>query len=187
MPQLKNGVTPNSDVRIVVASSSLHHVCRRLDLDLLCSASRIKWPALYDGVWRYGRSKLGNVLFAKELSRRLLNDGDPKCKHIYVNAFFPGNIVTEQWLGWDEYVGGVLGWLMRALGTWGQSVQDGAATALYLAASDEVTERDYRGQYFVPVATEYAPSSIAGDAKLARDLWVSGPVYTCVCMPGLTR
>ncbi|KAJ5362471.1 hypothetical protein N7541_003315 [Penicillium brevicompactum] len=173
LPLLKRGVlTPsNSDVRIVVASSSLHHVCRHLDLDLLCSASRIKWPALYDGVWRYGRSKLGNVLFAKELSRRLLNDRDVASKHIYVNSFFPGNIVTEQWLGWGEYFGGVLGWFMRVLGSFGQTLQDGAATALYLAASDEVRERNHRGHYFVPIAAEYEPSSIAGNGKLARDLW----------------
>jgi NAD(P)-dependent dehydrogenase (short-subunit alcohol dehydrogenase family) len=180
---LKNGVlTPsNSDVRIVVASSSLHHVCQHLDLDLLSSSSRIKWPALYDGVWRYGRSKLGNILFAKELSRRLLNERDPASKHIYVNSFFPGNVVTEQWLGWDSYFGGFIGWAMRVAGSWGQTVEDGAATALYLAASDDVREHNHRGQYFIPIAAEYEPSSIAGNKKLARDLWVGCPSRLFIC------
>jgi NAD(P)-dependent dehydrogenase (short-subunit alcohol dehydrogenase family) len=176
MPLLKNGVVTvrNGDVRIVVASSSLHWTCQGLDLDLLTSSSRVKWPALYDGVWRYGRSKLGNILFAKELSRRLLNDRDPASKHIYVNSFFPGNIVTDQWLDWSSYFGSFFGWLMRLGGSsWGQTLEDGATTALYLAAGREVREENIRGQYFIPIATLCKPSSIAGDMKLSRDLWVS--------------
>ncbi|CDM26931.1 NAD(P)-binding domain [Penicillium roqueforti FM164] len=96
LPLLKNSVTPSNDVRIVVTSSSFHCWCQKLDLDLLFSSSRVKWPALYDGVWRYGRSKLGNILFAKELSRRLQEDQDLASQQIYVNSFFPGNIVTDQ-------------------------------------------------------------------------------------------
>jgi NAD(P)-dependent dehydrogenase (short-subunit alcohol dehydrogenase family) len=173
---MKNGVltSRNSDVRIVVASSSLHLICQKLDLDLLGSSARIKWPALYDGVWRYGRSKLGNILFAKELSRRLLNDRDPASKHIYVNSFFPGNIVTDQWLDWSSYFGSWFGWLLRLGGsTWGQTLEDGAATALYLAAAGQVKKESIRGQYFIPIATLCEPSSVAGDTKLSRDLWVS--------------
>ncbi|CAI7665093.1 unnamed protein product [Penicillium glandicola] len=172
LPLLKNGVTPSSDVRIVVTSSSFHFWCQQLDLDLLSSSSRVKWPALYDGIWRYGRSKLGNILFVKELSRRLLVDKDPASKQIYVNSFFPGNIVTDQWLGWDSYFGSFLGWLIRKVGSClGQSLEDGAATALYLAASREVREQNHRGQYFIPIATLCEPSAISGDMKLARDLW----------------
>lgn len=174
LPLLKNGVTPDNDVRIVVASSSFHFWCQHLDLDLLFSSSRVKWPSLYDGVWRYGRSKLGNILFAKELSRRLLEDQDPASKQIYVNSFFPGNIVTDQWLGWDSYFGRFLGWLIRTAGSWlGQSLEDGAATALYLAASHEVREQNHRGQYFIPIATLCEPSAISRDMKLAQDMWVS--------------
>jgi NAD(P)-dependent dehydrogenase (short-subunit alcohol dehydrogenase family) len=176
LPLLKRGVVrpDNSDVRIVVTSSSFHLLCQQLDLELLSSSSRVKWPALYDGVWRYGRSKLGNILFAKELSRRLLIDGDPASKHIYVNSFFPGNIVTDQWLGWDSYFGGFIGWLMRATGSClGQTLEDGAATALYLAASREVRDQNLRGEYFIPIATPCDSSAVAGNRKLARDLWVS--------------
>lgn len=143
-------------------------------MDLLFSSSRVKWPALYDGIWRYGRSKLGNILFAKELSRRLLEDEDPASKQIYVNSFFPGNIVTDQWFGWDSYFGRFLGWLIRAAGSWlGQSLEDGATTALYLATSQEVREQNHRGQYFIPTATLCEPSAISRDMKLARELWVS--------------
>ncbi|KAJ5977477.1 hypothetical protein N7501_000819 [Penicillium viridicatum] len=175
LPLLKNGVTPSNDARIVVTSSSFHFWCQQLNLDLLFSSSRVKWPALYDGIWRYGRSKLGNILFAKELSRRLLDEEDPASKQIYVNSFFPGNIVTDQWLGWDSYFGrflGFLGWLIRATGWWlGQSLEDGAATALYLATSQEVREQNHRAQYFIPIATLCEPSAISRDMKLARELW----------------
>ncbi|KAJ5543016.1 hypothetical protein N7461_009019 [Penicillium sp. DV-2018c] len=177
LPLLKNAVvtSDNGDARIVVVSSSFHSLCQQLDLDLLTSSSRVKWPALYDGVWRYGRSKLGNILFAQELSRRLLlKDEDPASKHIYVNSFFPGNIVTDQWFGWDSFFGTFVGGLIRTTGSClGQSPEDGAATALYLAASREVPAQNLRGQYFVPVATPCEPSAIAGNRKLARDLWVS--------------
>lgn len=164
----------SNDARIVVTSSSFHFWCQQLDLDLLFSSSRVKWPTLYDGIWRYGRSKLGNILFAKELSRRLLDDEDPASKQIYVNSFFPGNIVTDQWLGWDSYFGRFPGWLIRAAGSWlGQSLEDGAATALYLATSQEVREQNHRAQYFIPIATLCEPSVISRDMKLARELWVS--------------
>ncbi|GKZ97522.1 hypothetical protein AnigIFM59636_000908 [Aspergillus niger] len=48
--------------------------------------------------------------------------------NIYVNAFFPGNIVTEQWKAWDD-------------------TQDGAATAIYLATSDRIRLDGISGQY----------------------------------------
>lgn len=163
----------SSDARIVVTSSSMHRLCRKLDLDLLTLPTRPK-PALYDGIWRYGRSKLADILFTKELSRRLLQMGDAASKRIYVNVFFPGNIVTEQWNTWDASFGKLIGSMLKAIfSVVGQSVQDGAATAVYLAASEEVIERDIRGQYFIPVAKANAASTLANDMKLAGDLWAS--------------
>lgn len=63
---------------------------------------------------------------------------------------------------------------MRVAGSWlGQSLEDGAATALYLATSQEVREQNHRAQYFIPIATLGEPSAISRDIKLARELWVS--------------
>lgn len=174
LPLLKAAVTTaNNGVRIVITSSSLHSVCRGVDFDLLSSSSRVKWPALFDGVWRYGRSKLGNILFSKELSYRLLQDTDPASKRIYVNSFFPGNIVTDQWVSWDSYFGTLIGSLIRLGGyVFGQSLEQGAATALYLAASADVNKLDFRGRYFVPVAMPCDPSPMGKDMILGRKLWV---------------
>lgn len=163
----------DTDARIVVTSSSMHMICRQLDLDLLTSPTRPK-VRVVDGVWRYGRSKLGNILFAKELTRRLDEDGDPVNRRIYVNCFFPGNIVTDQWDTWNEYVGRWIGALLRAFfSLFGQSRLEGAATALYLAASREVRKKDQRGLYFIPIARPDSTTRIACDPGLARNVWVS--------------
>lgn len=183
LPLMKSSVpTAPNGPRIVVTSSSLHLVCRHLNLDLLTSQSRIKWPALYDSVWRYGRSKVGNILFAKELSRRLLADPDPASRHIYVNSFFPGNIVTDQWHAWSSYFGSLVGSLMRSVGGYlGHTVKDGASTALYLAASEDVRASNSRGRYFVPVAQPCDPSPVGRDAESGRALWV------CIYLSGMDR
>lgn len=174
LPLLKETVRQTtSDARIVVTSSSMHQMCRNLDLDLLAAPTSPK-PALYRGVWLYGRSKLGDILFTKELSRRLLQGEDMASRRIYVNTFFPGNIVTEQWNTWEESFGKLVGRILKAVfSVIGQGVQDGAATAVYLAASKDIPQKDVRGQYFVPVAKSNPASSIANDMKLAADLWVS--------------
>ncbi|KAF4213107.1 hypothetical protein CNMCM8980_000466 [Aspergillus fumigatiaffinis] len=159
------------EARIVVTSSSFHQFCRKLDLNLLTSPNRPK-PAIVDGLWRYGRSKLGNILFTRELARRLEPGTDPADRHIYANVFFPGNVVTEQWNSWDDYFGKIGGSIMRRLFSLiGQSTQDGAATAIYLAASQAIRENGTRGQYFIPIATPCKTTSIAADMKLARELW----------------
>ena len=174
--------------------------CRELNFDLLTSPTRTK-PSFYDGVWRYARSKAGNILFTRELSRRLMVEGEQGVsssssalpsvsassrsggddaagrqagEKIYVNCFFPGNIATEQMEVWKSYFGVVLGWLVKMFfALFGQSTQDGAATAMFLATSPKVTEREgIRGQYFIPVAKRDNVSKLAGDMKLARELWV---------------
>ncbi|KAL1984862.1 hypothetical protein VTN96DRAFT_8617 [Rasamsonia emersonii] len=169
----KTAVDYKTDTRIIVTSSSLHSLCRHLDLNLLKSPTPTR-PAYYDGIWRYGRSKLGSLLFTRELSRRLLADPDPASKNIYVNAFFPGNIATEQADVWKKYLGGLLGWLVKKfLSVFGQSTEDAAASAMYLAASKDISDgAGTRGQYFVPIAKKRRTSSTAEDMILARSLWV---------------
>ncbi|GMF80290.1 unnamed protein product [Aspergillus oryzae] len=101
-----------------------------------------------------------------------MQEEDPASSKIYVNAFFPGNIVTDQWSVWDEYIGEALGSLFRLLfSIIGQSLEDGAANAIYLAASPKVISNSTRGQYFIPIAKPYKTTAIASDMKLARDLW----------------
>ena len=189
LPLLKETIakTPpgDGDGRIVVTSSSMHAFCRRLDLDLLTTPTGPKFRAI-DGIWRYGRSKLGNILFTKELTRRLAEEGDPVNKWIYVNCFFPGNIVTDQWASWNDYIGSFFGAIVRAFFSLvGQSREDGAATALYLAASPEVRKENQRGQYFIPIAKPYPSTKISCDPGLARNVWVSAYISYSACVSWL--
>ncbi|PGH14812.1 hypothetical protein AJ79_02828 [Helicocarpus griseus UAMH5409] len=164
--------SPATNARVVVTSSSLHHLCRELNLDLVTSKDPIK-SRCYDGIWRYARSKLANILFTRELARRRDDVDDDATKHIYANSFFPGNIATEQMDIWKQYLGGILGRLVKwyfALA--GQSTRDGAATAMYLGASGDVIGMEgIKGEYFIPIARKGSTSGIGNDMELAKTLW----------------
>ncbi|ATL67954.1 SDR family NAD(P)-dependent oxidoreductase [Nocardia terpenica] len=76
----------SAPARIVFTSSVMHYGAA-LDLaDLGCRRG-------YTGVKSYGRSKLANVLYARELSRRLAGTG------VTANAFHPGAVATGIWDG----------------------------------------------------------------------------------------
>ncbi|EHA25102.1 hypothetical protein ASPNIDRAFT_125055, partial [Aspergillus niger ATCC 1015] len=122
------------EARIVVTSSSLHSACHNLDLNQLTTPMRVMPLHPYiDGFWGYCRSNRAK---------------GSEAGNIYVNAFFPGNIVTEQWKAWDEYVELTLGAMSPYIfSIIGQSTQDGAATAIYLATSDRIRLDGISGQY----------------------------------------
>jgi len=72
---------------------------------------------------------------------------------------------------WKELFG-PMGYLLKgSFYVLGQSTTDGAATAVYLAASPEVVNKGQKGKYFIPIATEDATSKIAEDKDLAKNLW----------------
>ena len=169
LPVVEKTAAAYGDARIINTSSGLHMACQELDLSLLTSPTRTKQPAAYDAVWRYGRSKLANILFTRELSAQL---EDRKAKGIYVNCFYPGNVPTEAMDSWRLLVGNLPGQLFKAVfQKIGQSLTDAAATGLYLGTSPQIAADDKRGQYFVPIAIEESTSKIAKDKELASKLW----------------
>jgi len=172
LPHLKKATsTAHFGSRVLVASSSLHKLCCDLNLSSLTRPT-YKWPSLHDAIWRYARSKLSNILFAKELSRRLLEENDHAARQIYVNSYFPGNVVTQQWQGWSEHLGDCIGALFRYLGRrFGQNLEEAATTAVFLAASPAVSESDSRGRYYVPIAKADEPTWLGRDEVLGRNLW----------------
>lgn len=66
-------------------------------------------------------------------------------------------------------IGAVIRWVGRRIG---QSVEEAATTAVYLAASPQVKERESRGWYYVPIATVGEPTRLGKDEVLGRELWV---------------
>lgn len=147
-----------SSTRVVVTSSSVHTLCRGLDFNSLTAATG---PS---AMQRYARSKLANVLFARALSARVPPE-------VFVNVYFPGNIPTAAMEAWRELVGPLGGVVSAVFRRVGQSLEEGAATAVFLGAAEEVEKGGYRGEYWVPVADLEACSVVARDEALANRLW----------------
>ncbi|GAA5869616.1 hypothetical protein JCM16303_000525 [Sporobolomyces ruberrimus] len=120
----------------------------------------------YGSTWkRYGLSKLANILFTVALQDRVKND------NIRVNACHPGNVHTTLNRGPQESYGLLARLFVKTERFFLMAPKDGAKTQTYLAASTEVDEKDYRGKYFTPIATEIEPTKQAQDKSLAEQLW----------------
>ena len=136
--------------RVVMLSSCAHFFAPEegIDFDNL-DGSKSYHP------WRaYGRSKLANVLYAAELSRRL------KGTNVTANSLHPGVIKTN--LGRD------LDRDPNDDSRYDKSIPQGASTQTYVAVSPIVTP--ISGQYFVDCNPAPA-SEFAADEKLAAKLW----------------
>ncbi len=116
------------------------------------------------GGWAYSHSKLANVLFAAELSRRL----DAAERSVTSNSVHPGAIPGS---GFTRFLPGPLPRLVQLLeavpGV--TSVADGAAELLFVAAADRTA--DVTGRYFAGQQPTQ-PSDPARNTENARRLWV---------------
>jgi NAD(P)-dependent dehydrogenase (short-subunit alcohol dehydrogenase family) len=149
LDRLKAG-TPSSRI---VTTSSVAHRGMKLDFDDLQMASNKK---SYSGIRAYGQSKLANILFTRELARRLQGTG------VTANCFHPGAVRT------DLVRGSAYGLAWGAASVFFISPQKGADTAVYLASSEEV--EGISGEYFVKRKQARA-SDAAYDADAAERLW----------------
>jgi retinol dehydrogenase 12 len=106
----------------------------------------------------YGRSKLCNILFTRELAQRIQGAG------VTVNCVHPGGVATG--LGKNN------GWLAvliaTALKPFILSSEQGADTVVYVATAPEV--EGVSGKYFVKRG-ERQPSASALDDEVAKRLW----------------
>ena len=111
------------------------------------------------GGWRiYGRSKLANILFTRELARRLVGSG------VTANSLHPGVVST----GFAAN-NGFWGKLQRRVMDLGSiSPEKGAQTTIYLAVSPEV--EGVSGKYFEK-QKEARPNAAALNDADARKLW----------------
>jgi NAD(P)-dependent dehydrogenase (short-subunit alcohol dehydrogenase family) len=143
----------------IVSTSSIAHERESLDFNDLQSADG------YGGLKVYSRSKLANILFTRELARRLAGTG------VTANCLHPGVVKTR----FGESSGGFLGLLIPFLRLFFISPEQGAETIVYLASSPEVA--DTNGGYFVKrKLTE--PSAAARDDAAAKRLWIESEKLT---------
>ncbi len=107
----------------------------------------------------YSQSKLANVLFTRELARRVKDRG------ITVNCCHPGAVATN--IGIDRETGfGKT--VTKLLKPFFQTPEQGAATAIFLATDESV--KDITGEYFYKCKIAKS-SKCSKDMELARRLF----------------
>ena len=119
-------IKQSAPARIVNVASGAHaYAGGRLNFDDL-EAKRS-----YGGMKQYGASKLANILFTRELARRLEGTG------VTTNCLHPGTVGT----GFAKNNGRIATVAMTLLRPFFRSPGKGAETAVYLCASPEVEVR----------------------------------------------
>jgi NAD(P)-dependent dehydrogenase (short-subunit alcohol dehydrogenase family) len=136
----------------IISTASVAHLPRVIDFDDLQTSKR------YGLLVAYGRSKLCNILFTRELSRRWAGTG------ITVNCLHPGFVASR----FGKESGGLLPLVLRAAQVFAISPEEGAETIVYLASSQEVA--DVSGRYFYKCRAS-ATAVQAEDDSAARRLW----------------
>jgi NAD(P)-dependent dehydrogenase (short-subunit alcohol dehydrogenase family) len=136
----------------IINTASAAHLGANLDFDDLQSAKS------YIAMKTYGRSKLCNILFTRELARRLRGSG------VTTNCLHPGFVATR----FGDQSGGLISRFVWLAKFFAMSPTKGARTIVYLASSPEVAEAT--GQYFYRCLPT-TPSSLAQDDVAALELW----------------
>ena len=141
--------------RIINVSSDAHKGAKRgLDFDDL------QGERSYNGWDAYQKSKLANILFTKELARRLEGTG------VTANCLHPGFVMSG--FGQSGDMSGVMGMGLKVARLFAIRPKRGARTTVYLASAPEV--EDVTGEYFVRRKVRQ-PTAAAQDAEAARRLW----------------
>jgi NAD(P)-dependent dehydrogenase (short-subunit alcohol dehydrogenase family) len=148
---LRERLLASGAARIINTASAAHQGAI-LDFDDLQSAKSFRAMRVY------GCSKLCNILFTRELARRLHGTG------VTANCLHPGFVATR----FADESGGLvshLAWLAKFFAI---SPAEGAQTIIYLASSPEIA--NVTGQYFYKCRPT-TPSAAALDDRAALALW----------------
>jgi NAD(P)-dependent dehydrogenase (short-subunit alcohol dehydrogenase family) len=148
---LRDRLIASAPARVINTSSDAHKG-NRLDFGDLQSANN------YSGFKVYGRSKLANILYTRELACRLAGTG------VTANSLHPGFVATR----FGDESGGMLSVGVKLAKNFAISPEKGAKTIVYLASSDEVA--NVTGKYFYK-CQEATPTREAQDDDAARRLW----------------
>lgn len=148
---LRERLLASAPARIINTASAAHQEAT-LDFDHLHSAKS------FGARKAYGQSKLCNILFTRELARRLHGTG------VTANCLHPGFVATR----FGDQSGGLISPLVRLAKFFAIPPAEGAETIVYLASSPDVAGAT--GQYFYK-SVPRAPSAAAQDDQSALLLW----------------
>lgn len=142
--------------RIVNVASHLHRSATTTGFEDL------QFERSYSLTEAYARTKLYNVLFTRELARRLQGSG------VTANALHPGSIRTN--IGGDGDISGPLGLVWPFLRHMMYAPADtGPRVPVFVATAPELA--NVSGRYVSTRLAESTPSELAQDDAAARALW----------------
>lgn len=147
---------PGAHGRIVTVASMGHYRVKTFTLEHVRERTRS-----LTGVPEYNHSKLANVLFSAELSRKLAGTG------VTTYSLHPGVVATDVWRS--------VPWPFGALIKLGMiSPEEGAKTTLHCATSAEAGAQT--GLYYDRERPK-EPSKLAQDTQLAAELWAQSEAW----------
>ena len=156
LPAIEAAAKESGHARIVNVSSKAHYDARGFDWDAVRNPT-----ASVTGLAEYAISKLSNVLFTRELARRV-------SPAVHVHALHPGVVASDAWRSVPWGVRHLMKLFML-------SNEQGARTTLWCATSPDVAEQT--GRYY-DTCKEKRPSALALDDSLARTLWDRSAAWT---------
>ncbi|KAK6935401.1 Short-chain dehydrogenase/reductase SDR [Dillenia turbinata] len=164
----KTALESKKEGRIVNLSSMGHQLCYREGVRF----DKINDKSSYNSLFAYGQSKLSNILHAKELTRRLKEEG----VEITANALYPGAIGTNltRYSSFLAVMANTVGkFVLQSIPQVilifpHVQVVPGAATTCYVALNPQV--KGVSGEYFSD-SNIAKPSAMGNDAELAKKLW----------------
>jgi NAD(P)-dependent dehydrogenase (short-subunit alcohol dehydrogenase family) len=149
---LRQCLVAGAPSRVINTASDAHRGARLAFDDLQAAQG-------YSGFKVYGRSKLCNILYTRELARRWAGTG------VTANSLHPGFVATR----FGDQSGGLFSYVVRAAKLFAAiSPEKGTETLVYLASSPEVAT--ITGGYFYKCALAQ-PTREAQDDVAARRLW----------------
>jgi retinol dehydrogenase-12 len=146
------------NARIVNVASASHYNAKNIDWDAMKQPTQSA-----TGMREYAVSKLSNVLFAKELARRLEGTG------VTTYSLHPGVVATDVW----RRVPAPLRWLIKRFMI---TPEQGAEASLRCATDPELAGQT--GRYYDTGGKEREPNRLANDVELAKTLWTKSAEWT---------
>ncbi|MDE1986161.1 MAG: SDR family oxidoreductase [Alphaproteobacteria bacterium] len=139
----------------IVTTASDAHKSGKLNFEDLQAEKK------YNAFGVYGTSKLCNILFTRELARRLQGSG------VTANCLHPGFVATQFGDNNDGWLGMVVGVAKRLVAI---SPEEGAKTIVYLASAPDVAKQSGGYYYKCKPATPTAAAQNDADAKRLWDI-----------------